>query len=413
MCEDLLHQSSLFSGISPTERQNITDKLTAREYSPRALIFSEGDPGNSILIICQGEVEIIKAIGTQEERLLTVVGPGEYLGEMSMIGYDPSRSASARARSKVHLLEMSRDDFEVLLAQYPGLAMGIMEVIINRIRESNDASIREVKEKNRRLTLAYEELKEAQEKLVQKEKLEHELAMARQIQEGLLPGQMPSPPGWQIESIWHPAQVVSGDFYDFIPVTDDSLAIVIGDVTGKGMPAALLMATTRSILRALTTNLPDNKDLSPGILLGEANKILVEDTPAAMSVTCLFAAVDLPSGRIRLANAGHCLPFHRKLDNTTPIIAKGMPLGFFPESTYDETELLLSPGESLLFYSDGMIEARNETNELFGNERLLNLLRDLHNEEDLMGELVTNLKNFAGPGWEKDDDLTMVLLRRH
>ena len=412
MCEELLRQSSLFTGLSPNELQNFAGKLTAREYPPDKVIINEGDPGDTLLIICQGEIEIIKAIDTPEEHQLNIIREGNYLGEMSLLGLDQTRTASARTRGFVQALEMRRADFESLLLDHPGIALKIMEDILRRIRKSDDVVINELKGKNQQLQLAYQELKEAQKKLIQKEKLDHELSMARQIQERLLPSEMPSPPGWRIESLWQPAQVVSGDFFDFIPLSEDTIAVVIGDVSGKGLPASLLMATTRSMLRGLSSCVPDKNYLSPGMILEEANKLLVEDTPAAMSVTCIFAAVNLASGQVRLANAGHCYPYHRTSGDPEGVLAKGMPLGFFPGMTYEEIELSLSPGDSLLFYSDGLIEARNADNQLYGNDRLFDLLKDKKNDPKLFDQLVINLGEFAGPGWEKEDDLTMVLLKR-
>ncbi len=242
----------------------------------------------------------------------------------------------------------------------------------------------------------------------EKQKLEQELQVARLIQQTLLPKQLPQLPGWHVAAHYQPARAVGGDFYDFLELPDGRLVMVIGDVTDKGVPAALVMATTRSILRDSA-----RRELSPGAALERTNNLLCPDIPPAMFVTCLFAILDPQTGKLLYANAGHDLPYRRGGGMVEELRATGMPLGLMPDMQYEEKETTLHPGDSLLLYTDGLVEAHNPQREMFGFPRLQKLIgsnRDGSN--GLIGFLLDELKDFTGVGWEQEDDVTLVMLQR-
>jgi serine phosphatase RsbU (regulator of sigma subunit)/anti-sigma regulatory factor (Ser/Thr protein kinase) len=241
----------------------------------------------------------------------------------------------------------------------------------------------------------------------QRERMEQELRVARVIQQTLLPKTVPEIPGWSMAAHWQPARAVSGDFYDFLTFPDGKLAIIVGDVTDKGVPAALVMATTRSILRSAA-----ERHESPGQVLELANNQLCPDIPQNMFVTCLYALLDPASGLIRYANAGHNLPFQRKKEGVVEIRARGMPLGLMPEMFYEEKEAVLAPGENIILYSDGLVEAHNPEGEMFGFPRLRELLVMPQCGDALISCMIDELNAFTGPGWEQEDDVTFVTLER-
>ena len=187
-----------------------------------------------------------------------------------------------------------------------------------------------------------------------RERLEQELRVARVVQQTLLPKELPELDGWQVAAYWQPAQAVSGDFYDFIALPDGNLGVVEADVTGKGVPAALVMAATRGILRVAAEQDP----ASPGKVLAHVNDLLCPDLPPSMFVTCLYGVLNPATGRFVFANAGHNLPTKRTADTVVELRATGMPLGLLPEMTYDEHEALLEPGEIILIYSDGLVASQ-------------------------------------------------------
>ncbi len=241
-----------------------------------------------------------------------------------------------------------------------------------------------------------------------RERLEQELRVARVVQQTLLPEELPALAGWQVAAYWQPAQAVSGDFYDFIALPDGNLGIVEADVTGKGVPAALVMASARGILRVAAEQDP----ASPGKVLAHVNELLCPDIPPSMFVTCLYGVLNPATGRFVFANAGHNLPAKCTAEAVVELRATGMPLGLLPEMTYDEHETTLGPGESILIYSDGLVEAHNPQGEMFGFPRLRQMACGQGGGAELIERLRSALADFVGPGWEQEDDVTFVTLER-
>lgn len=406
-----IHQIPLFANFSDLEIAQISEMLTTRKYSAGNVLFQEGDPVSNFSIVAEGWIEIIQALGTEEERLLAVLGPGDFLGEISLLYQHRNRSASALAKTPVKLLEMSPLDFETLLRRQPLFAFRILEETSRRLRRTEEATIRDLQDKNRQLSQAYQELKAAQQHLIQKEILEHEINIARRIQEQLLPQQFPSFKGWDLSASWLPARTVSGDFYDFITISEEKLAVIIGDASGKGMPASLVMATTRSMIRALLNNEQGKKHYSPGTLLKQVNDLLVSDMPAATFITCFLAIIDIKTGIVRFANAGQSLPIQSSKNGISELRATGMPLGLMEGMEYEEKETRLIPGDGLLFYSDGLIEAHFPDGSMFGREFLHMIVGDNYDHPDLISVLVSHLSGTAGSGIEQEDDITLVLVR--
>ncbi len=242
---------------------------------------------------------------------------------------------------------------------------------------------------------------------LERERIEQELRVARVIQQTLLPDEPPQIEGWRLKAYWQPARAVSGDFYDFMDLPDGRLGLVIADVTDKGVPAALVMATTRAILRATVERFD-----SPGAVLERANDILCPDIPPKMFVTCLYAILDPATGVMRYANAGHNLPFQQREGGAAELRATGMPLGLLPGMGYEEKETTLAPGDRVVFYSDGLVEAHNTQRQMFGTPRLHDLLAASCAEEDIITLLMGELSTFTGIEWEQEDDVTFVTLAR-
>ena len=241
----------------------------------------------------------------------------------------------------------------------------------------------------------------------ERERIEQELRVARLIQQTLLPKDLPALAGWKLARYYQPAREVGGDFYDFISFDDGRLGLVIGDVTDKGVPAALVMATTRSILRTFAQRL-----LSPSKVLEQVNNILCAEIPPKMFVTCLYAILDPASGQLLYANAGHDLPYWRHSSGVSELRATGMPLGLMPEMSYEEKQVILAPGDFVLFHSDGLVEAHNPHYEMFGFPRLMRLVQECEKDTTLIDFLLDELSTFTGPEWEQEDDVTLVALQR-
>ncbi len=251
-----------------------------------------------------------------------------------------------------------------------------------------------------------------------RERLEQELRIARLVQQTLLPQELPTLDGWHIAAHYRPARSVGGDFYDFIRYNDGRLALVIGDVTDKGVPAALVMASTRATLRGVAYDysstqvaLPE-QNMTPGDVLARANDLICPDIPPKMFITCFYAILDPQTGLLQYANAGHDVPYVRRGNETLELRARGMPLGLLPGMPYEVKELQLEPGDSILFYSDGLVEAHNPEREMFGFPRLSEYVATHQGGAALIQSVLEDLEIFTGPNWEQEDDVTLVTLQR-
>jgi serine phosphatase RsbU (regulator of sigma subunit)/anti-sigma regulatory factor (Ser/Thr protein kinase) len=241
----------------------------------------------------------------------------------------------------------------------------------------------------------------------ERERIEQELKVAALIQQTLLPKELPSINGWNVDAFYRPARAVGGDFYDFIELGDHRLGVVIGDVTDKGVPAALVMATCRSMLRAAAL-----QHDSPSEVLADVNEKLVPEIPPAMFVTCLYAIIDTAAGDVVFANAGHNLPYVRTSDGVLELRATGMPLGLMPEMPYEERTHRLNDGDVMVLTSDGITEAHSPDGEMYGFSRLMGRVATKTRDEDMCSSLVGDLESWTGPDSEQEDDITLVVITR-
>jgi serine phosphatase RsbU (regulator of sigma subunit) len=250
---------------------------------------------------------------------------------------------------------------------------------------------------------------EQQAEAIQRERLEQELLVASRIQTGLLPKDLPEFDDWHVAAFYQPAREVGGDFYEFKYFKDGRLGIFIGDVTDKGIPAAMVMATTRTLLLAVA-----QESLSPGEVLEKVNNLIQTDIPASMFVTCFYAILDPGDGKLVFANAGHNLPYQLSKSVVMELKAAGMPLGLMPDMSYDVHETVIEPGDYIFFYSDGLVEAHDEEREMFGSNRLKRLFGEFSGEDlALIDHLLNELHAFTGPNQEQEDDITIVGVKRY
>jgi serine phosphatase RsbU (regulator of sigma subunit)/predicted ester cyclase len=250
-------------------------------------------------------------------------------------------------------------------------------------------------------------LEEIEQQARERERVEQDLRVAQRIQQASLPEEVPELEGWQINPHYKPARAVGGDFYDFLELEDGRLGLIVGDATGHGVPAALVMSTTCGMLRAVALTVD-----SPGEVLARVNEALSARIPPNMFVTCFYAILDPESGSLSYANAGHDLPYLHRNGDAEELRARGMPLGLMPGMSYEEKEIDLDVGEGVFFYSDGLVEAHDPKGEMFGFPRLRALIAE-HAEERSLGDfLLEELHSFVGEGWEQEDDITLLTLKR-
>lgn len=236
--------------------------------------------------------------------------------------------------------------------------------------------------------------------------LENDLQLARDLQQGLMLEAVPRIVGWEISAVSLPARELGGDLYDFVTLKAHAKGIMIGDVSGKGLPAALRMAVARTVFRAEA-----RRGLAPGATLAAVNNILIEEMPQGM-VTMLYATIDTQSGAVQIANAGHNYLILLN-DDVSEVETTGVPLGVMEIDNYNEAVVTLNYGDSIVLYSDGIIEAMNDQQVLYGYPRLQTLLRSVRTMKPraLMAKILSEVRSWSH-GHLKHDDVTMVLVRR-
>jgi sigma-B regulation protein RsbU (phosphoserine phosphatase) len=349
--ERQLSQIPIFAKLPRSELRHLATTLNARELPEQAILIREGSRDDRLFIVLEGQVEIIKALGTADERIVAQRDEGALLGEMSLFSRDGRHTASVRALTPVEMLEMTRDDLDALLHRQPRFAYELVGLLSRRLEESENTTILDLREKNRQLTEAYRELKAAQAQMIEKERMDRELEIAHHIQESILPQSLPADPVLDFGARFVPARMVGGDFYDLFPVAEGRWGIVVGDVCDKGVPAALFMMLTYSLMRAETPRAG-----SPGEALRAVNRHLLDLNPSGMFVTLLYGVLDAATGRLVYARAGHPPPL--LLDEAGRLadvpLGVGQPLGLFNVPTLDEQELVIPAGGAVLVFSDGL-----------------------------------------------------------
>jgi phosphoserine phosphatase RsbU/P len=235
--------------------------------------------------------------------------------------------------------------------------------------------------------------------------LAQDLRMARELQQGLLLQAVPRLPRWEIAATSLPATELGGDVYDFPALDDGWHGLMIGDVSGHGLTAALRMAVARTLFRQIA-----REGLDPGATLAALNRVLIDEMPHGM-VTMIYLHAEMTTGTLRIANAGHTYPLIAGSD-VRELEITGLPLGIDPEAEYETITTTLEPGETVLFYTDGVTEANDERERMFGDHRLRSLLlrHRWQRPRSLMATVLGAVKSWSSNGLA--DDLTMVVLRR-
>ena len=402
-------QIPLFSSLPPSEIEFLTEVLKLITLDPAEVLFSEGEPGDKFYIITDGQVEIVKSIGTANEQILDSRSPGDFFGEMGLLIPDGLRTASVRACSPVKIMELSCTDFDRLMQRRPSLALELVRELSLRLRDSDNAMIHDLTEKNRELAQAYQELQAAQVQLVEKEKLEHELDLAHNIQQSILPDDLALMEGFDFGARMMPARAVGGDLYDFIHLDQDTVGISIGDVSDKGVPAAIFMALYCSLLRAEALHVS-----SPADVLRRVNRHLLDLTEARMFVTALYGVLNRKTCEFSYARAGHHVPI--LVDDCGKETAinrdQGQLLGFFPYPDLDVQTVVIPQGSTLLLYTDGMFDVMDSNDEILGEERLREMICTNQGglAQELCDKIIAELKTYQGES-PQFDDMALVAIQ--
>ena len=408
MSLNLLARIPFFTALPPDELDRLVSELDVVNLNSGGILFREGDPGEHLYVVVSGELEILMAPNTDDELILNVLHAGEYLGEMSLIQPGGLRTAGARARGDVVLLSMNRAQFRDLLQRHPELSTEMVSVLSQRLDNTNVSTFRDLTEKNRQLQQAFDELKAAQEQLIEKERLERELKVAADIQMSILPDVLPVHERFDFGGRILPARQVGGDFYDVFVLDEGKIGVLIGDVADKGVPSAIFMARAHALIIAEA-----DSSTSPGEVLRMANKHITRLEKSTQFVTALYGVLDTKTGEFSYARAGHEPPLllHEHGEVQRLPHKPGMALGLWENIMLDEYNLFVPQGSLLVMFTDGMTDCRSPKGEPFGLERIKTTMGSLSNAtaQASCDQLFDTLMIYQS-GSKQDDDVTLVAI---
>ena len=417
---EFLQRMPLFAPVDPVTLTELVQSAHHLRLAPGEVLFHEGDPGDECFIVVAGDVDVIKEL-TNETILLERCRPGAIIGEMALIDNSP-RAASVRARTAATLLRITEAEFITLMHANPTTAIALLRGGTARLRGSTSRMIKGLQQKNTELEQAYENLKAAQAELLRLERIERELAIARDIQRFFLPPSIPQPAGWQIAAYNEGALEVGGDFYDVLALHDQHIGLVVADACGKGVPAALFVALTRSLLRSAAQALAIRTDGSPDpaelitTAMDMTNTYIAREHGASnMFTTMFFGILDPTTGTLTYTNAGHNPPI---IYNTTTgelrlLDASGLPLGILEKIEHGIATTGLASDEYLLAFTDGATEAFDGSGGVFDDAALLEVIRGQHYHDatSLIEAVQSAIKTFVGTA-PPTDDITLLAVHQ-
>ncbi len=290
---------------------------------------------------------------------------------------------------------------------YKGKVIGILDIEHTRPHFFNEDHERAITTLAAQVAISIENARLYQRVAQQEQSLEADLAMAREVQLRLLPSVKPKHARAEFSARFLPARTLGGDLYDFIPYDAQRSAVVLGDVSGKAAPAALYAALVSGIMRSEAT-----QKLSPSEMLKTLNDALQERHLDSQYVTMLYAVWNDENLTVQLSNAGAVQPLFCRDGEVETVKAEGFPLGLFPDVKYEEFTLSTQPGDSLIFYSDGIVDAQNAAGEMFGSERLaVTVKKNMHKSASKMADAIMSEVGRFQKGVERFDDETVVVLK--
>jgi len=407
-----LRKIPLFSSLPTSEIKYLASKLTPHEYPKGHVLFREGSQERGFYILLEGEVEILKSTDSSHQRRLGIRKAISLIGEMSLFTQDGRRTATVRAHTPLHLYKMKRSDFDVLLQRQPQLTYKLMGLLSNRLENSENLTIIELKEKNKKLRKAYKELKAAQEQIIEKEKLERELELSQDIQQSILPQSLPKRKGYDFGALMIPAHAVGGDFYNLLPLDKNHIGIVVGDVCDKGVPAALFMSLVYSLIRVEAQN-----SRSPVKVLRQVNRHLLQmvNTNSTMFVTLIYGVLNCENGKFHYVRAAHPAPIvlDEKGELMKVPVKPGQPIGLFGNLPIDEERITIPPGGMFLLITDGLNEASNLDGMDFGDDGVArSFIAGRNKRAQLICEHLRDDIQAFSKGLPQGDDLTTVVIKR-
>lgn len=391
-----ISRQSLFRGLPYDSVEPIFEHCRVRDLDPGDVLLELGQSNRHLYLLLSGRLQVnlngVVNLDSADSPLGFSIEPGESIGEMSIIDGKPT-SAHVGAAEPSRVVAIHEDIFWSKIATIPGAVRNLMRMLVERMRKRNDFTLQML------------------EKELRYKHMQNELNAAREIQLGMLPTQyplFPRHPSIDVYAHMNAAKTVGGDFFDAFPLDERRVCLAIGDVSGKGMPAALSMVRILTLLRV---------ELMKGGSLGESlarlNKILCETNTGQMFVSIFVGVMDAATGELAYVNAGHNPPLAsiRRQPFERIKMPSGLIAGVIEDSAYEVEHLTLGPGDLLVMYTDGVTEARNEAKEFYTLQRLMDFLSALERKgaTDVVDAVRTEVDKFIGVAAQADDMTIMAL----
>jgi sigma-B regulation protein RsbU (phosphoserine phosphatase) len=410
--------SSLFGGLDGVATALFVKHLQRVVLPAGHVVFEDNAPGDTLYIIESGRVQVSKRLENGQEHVFAELGPNEFFGEMALLEEKP-RSARVSTLTPASLLAMPRDTFNNLIEQHPAVAANFLKVISARLRQRNHMQeillrekqglVEELAAKNVALEHTLAELRTAMETVTEHERVKRDLEIARQIQYQMLPPVFPQVPGLEVSATTVPSRWVGGDFYDAVCVGPQTLGLLLGDVSGKGIPAAIQMARIMGEFRASVSHRAD-----PEGVMQVLNELLCQRNVQWTSfVTVQYLVLDMAQQQIRFICAGHPPIILCHADGRLEYLGElsNVPLGIDAMFTYRQEVHQLSPGDRLLLYSDGAYELRDAQGEMLGLPRLADIFAAAPPQPDLAIRTIQETLDAFGDTHSPHDDTTLFCAR--
>jgi sigma-B regulation protein RsbU (phosphoserine phosphatase) len=398
----------VFRDLSPQELEALAAVTVTRDYPTDAVVCHEGKLEHVFYIIQEGQVAITHRLPDGSEQKLGVQDAGSFFGEIALLENQP-RSASVRTLVESRLLEITGEDFKRVVRGSPGAALTVLRGLIQSLRETDRVTIAQLQENNLELAEAYSDLKAAQVRLVEQERLERELEIAAEVQRSILPAEFPDFPGFEFAAYARPAREVGGDYYDLFPLDDDHFGLVMADVSGKSVHAALYMAVTRALFLAKAAEYRSPRDAAFQI-----HDLLMTSSDSDLFVTVFYGIVNRVTREMRYVRAGHDLPIHFRpqTGQLSLLQAPGRFLGCLDGLVLDEAAFQLAPGDVLVCYSDGLTDAESSRGSFYGLERLKAVVAGVPDQpaQATAETIIADVEAFRS-GAPQPDDLTLLVMK--
>ncbi len=398
---------SIFKGLDEESLDALREVAEMRTYPPQTVLCHQGEVERTFYVVVKGNVAITQTLDDGEERLLSVLRRRQYFGELGLLD-DTPRMADCVTITETTVLEITEEVFDSVIENSPAVAYSLMRHVLDMLRNNDRLSIADLEAKNQELSEAYDELKAAQDDIVEKEKMERELEIAADVQSSLLPSHLPEYPDYRFGKYLKPARFVGGDFYDAIELDSEHVGVLLADVADKSVQAAIFMAVGRTLFMV-----EGRRSLSPSEVALGVHRGVIDLAPSAdIFVTAFYGVLHRPSGRLTYVSAGHEIPILlRPGVGLIEIEGNGRFLGMIENLQLDEFSVDLRPGDRFIIFSDGVPDATNEEGEMYGYDRLKKFLAGYQDTpvQELVDLIAAEIAAWSGlaPAF---DDLTLLAI---